>query len=311
MEKSEGKKLSIGFETKEEKVYVHGNTIDELMEGLSILKNGKIINKFVYRFSKLLTKEQFERLDVLMLEEDDTKEIFEYAMRRDGLSNVEEFERRLIKSEEFYDLISFYEKYEGKFFEKVEENIPNYEDARLIYTFSLLEKANLTKLKEGILKTNDGHFVTQFFIEHQEKQGIISREDIEKAEEIVIEESTKKVLWYTKNNILRFAKEIKGANIEKLEDAIIKTRSADNILKFATDVDGANIEKLENAIIEIGDARYIFEFATEIKGANIEKLRKAVVKTKDEHYIHGFKVEFGSNLGNSFKNMVSKWRKRK
>ncbi len=58
--------------------------------------------------------------------------------------------------------------------------------------------------------------------------------------------------------IYSFAEYVNGANnIEKLENSIIETKDAWYIYLFAKDVKGANIEKLENAIIEINNPSLI------------------------------------------------------
>ena len=72
-------------------------------------------------------------------------------------------------------------------------------------------------------------------------------------------------------------------NIERIEDAIIKSKSslvAYWICEFARKVKGANISKLEDTVIKSGDAYHIYEFARDIKGANITRLEDAIIKTK-------------------------------
>ena len=73
-------------------------------------------------------------------------------------------------------------------------------------------------------------------------------------------------------NIYNWAKDIKDANIEKLEDAIIQGGEAKWIYLFAKNIKGANIKKLEDAIIQIENAEYVYIFTRDIKEANVEKL---------------------------------------
>ena len=82
-----------------------------------------------------------------------------------------------------------------------------------------------------------------------------------------------------------FARNIKGANIEKIEDAIIAYGDFEFIYYFATEVEGADIEKLEDAIIATGNAEYIYLFARDVKGANKEKLLHALINIQDIYYI--------------------------
>ena len=87
--------------------------------------------------------------------------------------------------------------------------------------------------------------------------------------------------------IYYFAKNIKGANIVKLEDAIINTNDARFIYYFARDIKGANIVKLEDAIINTNDSMYIYYFAKNVKGANINitKLTDAIMMIGNYEYI--------------------------
>ena len=87
-----------------------------------------------------------------------------------------------------------------------------------------------------------------------------------------------------------FASNVKGANIEKLENALIETKDAEYIYYFSG-VEGANIEKLENAIIQTGDVEFIYDFAMTVRGANVEKLKKAIIETKNYEYIHKFVID--------------------
>ena len=105
--------------------------------------------------------------------------------------------------------------------------------------------------------------------------------NIEKLEDGIIE--TQNIEW-----IYQFAKNIKGANIEKLEDKIIKTQNAVYIYYFAKNIKGANIEKLEDGIIKTQNAEYICYFAEYVKGANIEKLEDGIIETQDAQYIYYF-----------------------
>ena len=53
------------------------------------------------------------------------------------------------------------------------------------------------------------------------------------------------------------------------------------IYSFASNVKGADIEKLQDAVIKAGDAEYMYYFARDIKGADIQKLKKAIKKAKE------------------------------
>lgn len=53
------------------------------------------------------------------------------------------------------------------------------------------------------------------------------------------------------------------------------------IYSFASNVKGADIDKLQDAVIASGDARVMYGFASNVKGADIQKLKKAIKKAKE------------------------------
>ena len=119
--------------------------------------------------------------------------------------------------------------------------------------------------------------------------------NIEKLENAIIETVTKNVEHIYEGEveyIIYFAINVNGANIEKLENAIIELKNARDIYKFAIAVKGANIEKLENAIIETKNVEDICIFARDVKGANIEKLENAIIATN----LVKFMQEFAKNV---------------
>ncbi len=96
--------------------------------------------------------------------------------------------------------------------------------------------------------------------------------------------------------IYRFARDVAGADIEKLEDAMIQTDDFDLVCWFAADVQGADIVKFEDAAINSGDAFNIYYFAECVKRANIEKLWNALQATNDSFFIKEFKERFISSI---------------
>ena len=87
---------------------------------------------------------------------------------------------------------------------------------------------------------------------------------------VAIEDS---IVWATGYCISVFARDVKGADIARLEDAIIKdvNRNIDAIVTFANEVKGADIAKLEDAVIKKDELYTSLEFAKRVKGINIEK----------------------------------------
>ena len=87
--------------------------------------------------------------------------------------------------------------------------------------------------------------------------------------------------------------EIGIINKDTAFDAVIEYKNPEYIYLFARDIEGANIQKLEDEIIQIDRVRYIYNFARYVKGANIPRLEDAMCKSQDAniekaHYIYLF-----------------------
>lgn len=99
-EKNE-KKLCIGIrgETGQLEKYVFGDTIDELINGLEVLKDGKLINRFIENFPNL-AEEQLMRLDVIMAQTEDAEQIYNYAIKRKTIKK-----KKICKNYKIFSLI--------------------------------------------------------------------------------------------------------------------------------------------------------------------------------------------------------------
>ena len=74
--------------------------------------------------------------------------------------------------------------------------------------------------------------------------------------------------------------------MDALEKKIIETNDAYIIYKFAKNIKGVDIEKLENEMIILGDKEYMLKFAENVAGANLYKFLYAFKKINDsEKYI--------------------------
>ena len=258
-EKTTEKKLGISFGKNEGiRKYVFGDTIDELIDGLEILKDGEFINYFVWKFPNL-SEEQLKRLDIIMAQTNDGKEILSYLCKRKKVNNVEKFEDILIKTKKLSLLVNFAEEVEGANIRRLENIILASKDAQSIYDFAReVEGANLLKLKNALLETKKAFYIALFFERFQKKERIINGEDIKKAEEIVVQSLNVFA-------IINFAKGVDGANIEKLEDAIIKTENGEKIIEFAEKVETADINKIWKAIKEMKNSWLKKEFKKRLK----------------------------------------------
>lgn len=99
----------------------------------------------------------------------------------------------------------------------------------------------------------------------------------------------------------------KTKNIKDHEDMVIKYGADEEILYFAIYVQNANINKIENEIIKRGDPSQIYAIAYYsdyyITKVNMNKLHDAIIKTDSKEYIFKFaKNVHWANLG-LFKNI--------
>ena len=90
--------------------------------------------------------------------------------------------------------------------------------------------------------------------------------------------------------IYKFAQDIKGANISKLEDAMIETKNAEEIWRFAHFVKGANIDKLCSTLFELQEFDYILDVLLFVK------VDKNILKKYIKQFILAGEIEFGEKL---------------
>jgi hypothetical protein len=79
--------------------------------------------------------------------------------------------------------------------------------------------------------------------------------------------------------VFRIAKELQElyCDVDDMQDFIISTRDPFYLFKFAREIRTADVLKLEQAIIDSGDLNYIAKFACFVDGANIERLENIIV----------------------------------
>lgn len=158
------------------------------------------------------------------------------------------------------------------------------------YLNDLIDKMNFDKGKNFNLLVKNGVIDLQYVVDEViyngegyqylflAKYGNLSEEDKQLlAVDLVKKKAT--VIMYN------YAKDVEGAPIPVLEDAIIKDGNPYYIYLFAKDVKGADINRLEEAIIKIGNPEYIYLFARDIEYANTELLLDALIKTKDARFL--------------------------
>ena len=89
-------------------------------------------------------------------------------------------------------------------------------------------------------------------------------------------------------HIFNFAYEVKKSNKAKLSKAIAETREPALIRLFAKYVEKPDFEVLEQGIIDCADPMFMYSYARTIEKANIEKLEDAVIKTGNLEYMYYF-----------------------
>ena len=87
-------------------------------------------------------------------------------------------------------------------------------------------------------------------------------------------------------------KELNAEEVNK----VIETKDAKYIYNFAKNVKGVNIEKLENAIIEIKNAEYIYLFARDVKGANMYKCLYEIKKLNSQNNFSDLEISLEINI---------------
>ena len=254
------KKLGISFEASNDlKKYVFGDNVDELIDGLALLNDGRFVNEFVWKFPDL-TETQLVRLDTIMLRTSNAKEIVEYAIRRaEKLSNRMYIEKRLVELRKIFDICKYAENCQVNNIDAFVDVICEEKISYAINRIAKVDGANLFKLKKAIFQIDNIYELIKFCSYCQNKaDNIIIQEDVQKVEQLVID---------------------KGDAI----DARV----------CAEDLKGVNIVKLQYIVENSGNAEQILYFARYVSGADIAGLRKAMLKTKDVGRIARFKEEFG------------------
>ncbi len=287
------KKFSFSVRVSEDiRKYVHGNTLEELVDAVVELGDEKFVRKFVQEFPQL-SRQQLNKLEQVVIASNNIDEIYKYITNAKEVINIEKLEDAVIASTDKQAILDFYKLVKGSNYEKIKKALINSEDnAYVVYEFFILSKEKGHIMQEDEIKEIDDIIIASnndricLSWAQTNTKGI----NISKLEDIVINGN----YIY---DIHAFASSVNGANIEKLEDAFIKCVNSDNVYqveKFAKTVKGANIAKLEDILIKYGDAYDIYYFAKHIEGANLYKLRKALKATKNKTYLNSWIDTFGT-----------------
>lgn len=157
------------------------------------------------------------------------------------------------------------------------------------------------RIEDDIIRTNNIFALCEFAKKFPDANIKRMEQVIEDLSSLWIEE---KGFQFSPFSAYLFARDVQGANVELLEDIIIKANTK-VIVIFAKDVQGANIQRLQNRVIELGNPSMILFFAKDVEGANIKELEDAILKTKDYYFWIRFAREVkGANKTRIEKKMV-------
>lgn len=198
---------------------------------------------------KELSEEQLKKLDALILESNNEREIYRYAIIRKKLSNPEAFEDKVAQFHDIFRIISYAKLVEVKDIDKLTNAVINRGHASEMNRISEVKGVDVSKVKRAIFQTDDVYEIIKFCHNHQDEADIITQEDIEKVEQMAID--SKKTLYMRVCGAW-----IKGVNIPRLQKEVENSKEPVEMYYFAREVKGANIDNLRIAIKKTGRSMY-------------------------------------------------------
>lgn len=219
------KKLGVSFKRDYSnlELHVYGDTIDELIDGLSRLRDGAFINYFVFKF-KTLTEEQLLRLDDIMLTTDNAEEILKYANRRKDKINTKKYQDKLIELKDMRKLADFTAFAIGVDIEKTEDAIIKYgKPSDAMYLCKIVKGVNKEKMKQFIFEKGTASEVFYFAHMIHSIDSVVNMNDILEAKKIVLD---------SKDNDAIFRWAIFIGDVEEAREAINKIGDKKSIEEF-------------------------------------------------------------------------------
>lgn len=86
--------------------------------------------------------------------------------------------------------------------------------------------------------------------------------------------------------IYRFAREVKHANIDKLQNAIIDIGDLQYIARFGCFIDRADTELIETILVEANNAQAAYAYISYSRTPNIDKFKHIFLKSKKPRYLY-------------------------
>ncbi len=182
------KKLGVSYESGGGLIkHIFGDTIDELIDALAVLKDGEFINYFVFKF-KTLTEEQLLRLDDIMLTTDDAEQIVIYAEKRKDKISTQKYQDKLIELKDMWRLTDFTAFAIGVDIVKTEDAVIKYgrsSDAN--YLYRTVKGVNKEKMKKFVFEKGPAREVSSFAHTLHIIDSVTNMNDILEAKKIVLE----------------------------------------------------------------------------------------------------------------------------
>lgn len=100
------------------------------------------------------------------------------------------------------------------------------------------------------------------------------REIVRDAEDFLV----RKKAYYL---LLEFAKQVREADIAKIEEVLIASNDIDKIITFSKEVKFPNINKVEDIVIATNDVNKMIDFASEAIGCHVDKFINAFIAVDD------------------------------
>lgn len=252
------KRFCISFKVaRNVKKDIWGDTIEELIDNLALLKDAGFINYFIRLFEDL-TEEQLARLDDIILTTDNAEQIVRYVRKRQSKINTEKFQDKLMELKNVTQLVKFTILAINPDIKKTEDAVIHYGNAQnAVDLLKEVPGVNQERMKDFILKRKEAETVCYLVEILIRKNKTVNQKDYLKAKQIVI---NSKDMW-----AIRYWAVMIG-----------------------------DVTEMENVTIQYGDGWTLYHFAKYVKRANIEKIRKAMEQREDIDKIvkEEFNLEF-------------------
>lgn len=113
------------------------------------------------------------------------------------------------------------------------------------------------------------------------------RVDLQKIEDVIIKSNNACAM-------LRFASVTTGANLDRLTNAVIKTNDEYYIYCFS-EIKGVNVELIEEALIKLMSIKYVYYLAINCKSANLDKITKVMLNYRKSD-VNNMGLPYANNM---------------